>query len=121
MNVHFTAEESGGEDARFEQIDQYTQQYYRDPNFSAHQLAEAFGTCPSNITRLFKKYKNSGFLEYLHLLRLKQAKKLLTETNYSVSDVAILVGYSNALTMTRAFKRYLGTTPGAYRQVSRNT
>ena len=67
------------------------------------------------VSRLFKADGTGSFLDYVHGLRIAKAEELLREGTLSVADVATSVGYGNALTMTRAFKRYVGTTPGAYR------
>ena len=89
-----------------------------DPNMSAKVLADRFQTSQSNVTRLFRKYNDSGFLEYLHGLRVERAKRLLRETDLPVAAIATQVGYTNPLTLTRAFKRCVGTTPGEYRKRS---
>ena len=62
---------------------------------------------------------DGGFLDYLHGLRLDKAEELLRTTQLPIPDVAASVGYGSALTMTRAFKRYRETTPGAYRKGSK--
>lgn len=49
-------------------------------------------------------------------LRIQEACHLLEETDMTISDIADKIGYNNALTLTRAFKKIEGTTPGQYRQ-----
>ena len=89
---------------------------YRDPNLSAGTVARAFGTSQPNVSRLFRRHGYGGFLECVHSLRIAHAKRLLLEGNISISEVARAVGYGSDLTMTRAFKRYVGQTPGAFRE-----
>ncbi|MGV2685834.1 helix-turn-helix domain-containing protein, partial [Clostridium perfringens] len=48
-------------------------------------------------------------------IRMKEAKRLLTETDYSVQEIAERVGYAHAISFTRVFKRTAGVTPGEYR------
>jgi len=100
----------------FENVELFVRKHYRDPDFSASMVAEHFGISQSYVTHMFKRYNNTGFLEYLHMLRIEKAQELLRTTDQPVADVAMMVGYSNALTMTRAFKRYTGNTPGSYRK-----
>lgn len=57
-----------------------------------------------------------GFLSYIHEARLAHAKTLLVETTLSLQEIAETVGFGNALTMSRAFKKRYGMTPGAYRK-----
>jgi AraC-like DNA-binding protein len=44
--------------------------------------------------------------------------ELLRETSTPVQDIAEMVGYMNALSFIRAFKKHTGTTPGNYRKES---
>ena len=49
-------------------------------------------------------------------LRLIQARKLLLETDISVSEIATRTGYENASALTRAFKAEFATTPRTMRK-----
>ena len=95
----------------------YVQANYRDPSLTAALVAERFGMSRAGISRAFAQAcPNGGFLGYLHGLRLDKAEELLRTTQLPIPDIAASVGYGSALTMTRAFKRYRDTTPGAFRK-----
>jgi AraC-like DNA-binding protein len=47
--------------------------------------------------------------------RRQLAEKFLTDTRYSIAQVAFLTGFSEQSAFTRAFKRWAGKTPGSYR------
>jgi AraC-like DNA-binding protein len=47
--------------------------------------------------------------------RRDAAESLLTTTGHSIADVAFLTGFSDQTAFTRAFKRWSGTTPAAFR------
>ena len=97
----------------------YVQANYRDPSRTAALVAERFGMSRAGVSRAFAQAcPDGGFLGYLHGLRLNKAEELLRTTQLPIPDVAASVGYGSALTMTRAFKRYRDTTPGAYRKGS---
>lgn len=97
----------------------YVQANYRDPSLTAALVAERFGMSRAGVSRAFAQAcPDGGFLGYLHGLRLDKAEELLRTTQLPIPDVAASVGYGSALTMTRAFKRYRETTPGAYRKGS---
>ena len=97
----------------------YVQANYRDPALTAALVAERFGMSRAGVSRAFAQTcPSGGFLGYLHGLRLDKAEELLRTTQLSIPEVAASVGYGSALTMTRAFKRYRDTTPGAYRKGS---
>ena len=95
----------------------YVQANYRDPSLTAALVAERFGMSRTAVSRAFAQAcPDGGFLGYLHGLRLDKAEELLRTTQLPIPDIASSVGYGSALTMTRAFKRYRNTTPGAFRK-----
>ena len=95
---------------------------YRDPSLTAALIAERFGMSRAGVSRAFSQaYPDGGFLGYLHGLRLDKAEELLRGGTLTVSEIAASVGYGSTLTMSRAFKRYRGTTPGAYRRSADET
>lgn len=101
---------------RFEKIRDYILEHYSDPNLDAASIAEYYNMSPSNVTRLFKKYNNTGFLEFVHQTRVEKASKLLQSTDLPISEISALVGYTNAATMNRAFKAHANATPGMIRK-----
>ena len=69
----------------------------------------------SYMSRIFKRDMGVSPLTYLQSIRVHAAKELLLEPQLTVSAVAEQVGYLSAWTLTRAFKRLEGMTPGQYR------
>ena len=55
-------------------------------------------------------------LEYIHHVRLEEAKHLLESGDTAVEAIAFDVGYSDNSFFTRLFKRKVGMTPARYRQ-----
>lgn len=51
----------------------------------------------------------------LRSIHISRAKELLEDTNYTVMDIAVMVGYSSNSTFTRAFHSIVGMTPKEYR------
>ncbi|MNE86506.1 HTH-type transcriptional regulator YesS [compost metagenome] len=58
------------------------------------------------------------FVDFLAELRVNKAKELLDDTQVSIQDIALQVGYANAITFGRVFKRVTGMTPGDYRKLN---
>ena len=73
---------------------------------------------PSYFSRLFKQETNQNFSEFLADTRVREAKRLLIDTSYSVNLIAELIGYKDAKYFTQIFKLKTGTTPSQYRQNS---
>jgi AraC-like DNA-binding protein len=100
---------------RIEEIADYIQTNYTDPELSGDLLATKFGISISYLSTVFKEKTGGKLLDYIHQCRLKQAQELLLNTDQTIETIAANVGYHNALTLTRAFKRYLNVTPGRFR------
>lgn len=84
-------------------------------DISLSVLAEQVYLNPSYLSRLYKSIEGIGISEYIANIRNHTSKKLLTETNMMVQEIAKSVGYTSGLTFNRFFKRYNGVTPQEYR------
>ncbi|WP_409341438.1 helix-turn-helix domain-containing protein [Paenibacillus sp. MBLB4367] len=102
--------------ATMNKIRAYIDQHYANPNMSLTHLAHVFGMNPSHLSRFFKEELSINFTDYLIDLRMNGAKRLLTETDSSIQDIAETVGYTTAIAFIRVFKRSVGMTPGMYRK-----
>lgn len=89
---------------------------YMEPDLSVEMICDCMGKSRSYLSRLFKEKTGMNLLAYLHDTRLTEAKKLLTKTDLSISEIAAKVGYYSGWTLARAFKRYESITPTAYRK-----
>jgi len=65
---------------------------------------------------ILKKVSGLPFKQYLNRLRLEEAKRLLTQTDLQVSDIAYKVGYGNISHFNRVFKDHLGISPNDFRK-----
>ncbi len=93
----------------------YIQEHYKDPELSASTVAQIANMMPSAFSKAFKQSTGIAYLEYIHRLRIDAAKKLLAKGQMNLKEIAEQVGYTNTVTMNRAFKRYENTTPGKLR------
>lgn len=89
----------------------FVQQNYADSNLSLAQVAEHVNLSPSYLSMLFKRIDNCTFTEYLNVVRIEQAKKLLAMTHMRVYEVADAVGYQNSKYFFQVFKRITGKRP----------
>ena len=75
------------------------------------------------LRKLFKKEVGVSPLEYMTNLRMKSAETLLTAmwTNeYSISDIAQMCGFEDALYFSRVFKKYYGCAPSNFARKRKN-
>lgn len=96
-----------------DQVYQEIENTYTNKNISIAMLAEKCGYNASYLSHYFKKYTGQGILDCLHQRRIARAQELL-KTGMSVQNVADQTGYVDSRSLIRAFKRYVGITPGQY-------
>lgn len=101
-----------------EQITQYVNSHYANPDLSLDLLGDTFGLAPRLVSKLFKAGTGIRFIDYVLELRMKEAERLLKETNLPVQAIGMQVGYPQVISFIRTFKRYSGQTPGEYRKMS---
>ncbi|MBQ1081413.1 helix-turn-helix domain-containing protein [Nocardiopsis sp. B62] len=85
---------------------------------SLEEWARGLGTSPRTITRVFRASTGLSFAQWRQSLRVHRALSLLSEGN-EVQEVSELLGYAQTSTFIDAFRRVMGTTPGAFTGHSR--
>lgn len=73
---------------------------------------------PNYFSSLFHKVTGDKFSDYLLVFRMEKSKQFLSNVAYKVSDVAELVGFSDARYFISAFNKKYGVTPGEYRNLN---
>ncbi|HEY7438118.1 MAG TPA: helix-turn-helix domain-containing protein, partial [Acidimicrobiia bacterium] len=79
-------------------------------------LAERSGMAPRTFARAFRRETGTTPAAYVESVRVEAARRLLEDTDLTVSTIAASVGMRHAETLHRAFRRRVGTTPDRYRQ-----
>lgn len=98
----------------------YIKEHYQDKLYIA-DLAGQVNLNEQYFCRLFKKAIGRPPMEYLNEYRIKQSRRLLEETNLSITDICLECGFHNLGNFLRRFRLYTGTTPLQYRKnFSRN-
>jgi len=87
-----------------------------DDDLSIRTLAQRAGLCPRHFRRLFKSAFNRNPSDYVEQLRLQEASRRLHTSRASVHSIARSVGYASPEVFRRAFERWLGISPRAYRR-----
>ena len=71
---------------------------------------------PSHLMRTFKNEKGTTVSLYRNRKRVAEAKKLLSYSNLSLTDIAIMVGFNNSQYFSKVFKEVAGISPKVYRK-----
>ena len=69
------------------------------------------------ISMKFKEDTGFLFSEYLQKKRIEESSRLLANTSRKISDIASSVGYNDVKFFAKVFKRYMNTTPSAFRKL----
>jgi AraC family transcriptional regulator len=79
-------------------------------------LADVAGLSVYHFHRVFRAETGIAPGEFLTIMRLQQAKRLLLTTSLSVTDICYEVGYASLGTFTARFSQLVGIAPGRLRQ-----
>jgi len=84
-------------------------------NITLQTMAQVTELTPAYFSTLFTRVVGKGFREQLNLVRVEEAKRLLTATNYPLSEIAVSVGFTDQSYFSKVFKRMTGLSPNSYR------
>jgi AraC-like DNA-binding protein len=84
--------------------------------WTVESLARIASASRSVFTERFRMLVGDSPARYLTQLRMEQGKQLLDREQLSVAEAAGMLGYGSEAAFSRAFRRYVGASPGAWRK-----
>ena len=96
-------------------IKHYLETYYHE-SIQLEDLASMTHLSRFYISHSFKKEIGMSPMEYLIDIRIKESKILLRTTNYSISQVADIVGFTTPTYFSKQFRKSTGISPTDYRE-----
>ena len=85
-----------------------------DGSLTFEALCRSSGLCATALKSAFRCVNGMGVMEYYRRLRLEEARRLLREGRYNVTQTAEKLGYSSVNAFSRQFRALLGVTPTGY-------
>lgn len=86
-------------------------------NPTIKELSEQFNIPPTSLKNCFKDMFGEPLMTYMRTYRIHHAANLLFETNASITEIALAVGWENSSKFSSVFSKIMGTTPTEYRKV----
>ncbi len=87
-----------------------------EEELSLHYLAEHFNKNASALSHSFSKETGCSLTEFIRQTRIREAIRLFNTTDFSVSDVAIMVGYQDFSYFSKVFSKQTGMSPREYKK-----
>ena len=92
----------------------YISKHFNEP-LTLEDVAMHVHLHPSYFSTMFKQSTGSSFKEYLNMVRIEESKRLLSNTDFSIIDIAIAIGFEDQSYFSKVFKKYTGLTPKQFR------
>ena len=79
-------------------------------------LESAFRVSPVTLRKIFFRFTGQSPIDFVVYSRLRNSCWMLTNSELSIGEIAVLNGYSSAAFYTKSFKKAVGVSPGQYRR-----
>lgn len=83
---------------------------------SVGEAARMVSLSPNHFCKIFKQVTGKTFVDYIHILRVQEAERLLRDTDEPIAAIADRVGFSNMTYFGRVFKKVRNQAPSAVRR-----
>jgi AraC-like DNA-binding protein len=88
--------------------------YHEDINIA--DVVDHLNVSEAYLYKLFESEMGQSPNNFLQTLRLEKASDLLLNSSFSITDIAFASGFSSSQYFTKAFKKYTGKTPSAFKK-----
>lgn len=92
-------------------------QLFLQDDLSLKRLSEAVSETENHISETLSQFLNTNFFQFVNGFRIEAAKKALAESDKLVLNIAFDVGFNSKSTFNTAFKKIVGYSPSAYRNL----
>lgn len=98
---------------KFREIETYMQANIH-ANLTIEDILTASGVSLSTLKRIFRQQADCGVIHYFLKLKIDEAKRLLLESDHTVSQISDQLGFSSVHYFSNLFKKYTGVSPKQY-------
>ena len=87
-----------------------------EKNYTIEEVAKEFGLSTRTLSRKFKENVGISYVRFLRSLRITKALELISENQYNMYEVAMMVGYNSLSSFSNIFYKIAGIRPTEYAQ-----
>ena len=116
VTITYKAVDVENESQRINSFLDYTNNHFQDAELTLKQISEQTGINQRRITGTIQQKFSCNFKTYVNKLRINESKRLLSETELNIGEIAFKVGFSNQTHFNRVFKNLEGISPTEYRE-----
>jgi two-component system, response regulator YesN len=91
-----------------------------DQDLTLQNIASAIQSSTFELSRQFNTETGHSITEYINNLRINEALKIMENENFSITDIAQIVGFNDGNYFTKVFKKITGMTPSQYKNGKRS-
>ncbi len=100
-------------DVKMQEVKHYIDENFRE-KIGLDELCFLYGTNKTSLCAGFKETYGYTVINYINKLKIKEAKKLLREGKYNLTQISTEVGFSSIHYFSRIFKQYENQSPSSY-------
>jgi len=91
----------------------YVKNHYKE-KLTLSNVSAALNFSPGYISSSFKKHTGYNFSDYISLVKIENAKKLIDTHNYLMYEISDILGFDNPYYFSKVFKKITGISPREY-------
>lgn len=118
LHSSLISEDMGADRRSYERICSilsYIEEHYAE-KLTLEDIAETVHLCKSECSRIFRKYMNISLFEFILRYRIEKSIHYLTNTKYSVTETAAMVGFQDSNYFSKVFRAQKGCSPTKFKQ-----
>ncbi len=101
--------------AALRRAERYIRDHYTQ-KIALPDVAHASGLSPAYFSSIFKQEMGVGFSDYIAQIRVEKAGRLLVGSSLDLTEITGLCGFEDQSWFSKTFKRFMGVSPGKYRE-----
>ena len=102
------------DEAFLKKLDEYVKKNLKDPNMDIDHLADHMNMSRPTFYRKIKSLSSLSPKELIDITRLKRATKLMAQNEFTLFEIAKMIGYSSQSLFNKNFQRHFNLTPVEY-------